>query len=55
MTELNTYEQQLIDKGYSLSEIRRPGEPLTLTDANKHGFETVEDYREALHDFLNGQ
>jgi hypothetical protein len=27
---------------------------ITLGDANAHGFDTVEEYEEALADFLNG-
>lgn len=52
---MNPYEEQLVEKGYSLQELRQPGKPLTLEEANKHGFQTIEGYREAIHDFLNEQ
>ena len=52
---MTSYEQYCLDKGYTLSEIRKPGKPLTLDEAQRNGFDTVEEYREALHEFLNGQ
>lgn len=52
---MNPYEEQLLEKGYSLREIRRPGIRLTAEEALKRGFQSVEEYEEALHEFLNGQ
>lgn len=43
-------------EGISESEVLRTctRSSLTLGDANAHGFDTVEEYEEALYDFLNG-
>ena len=53
----NPYEQTLLQKGYSLREIRQTKStqtrsfPLTI-----HGrtFDTEQEYNDAIHDFLNG-
>jgi hypothetical protein len=53
----NPYEQTLLQKGYSLTEIRETKStqtrkfPLTMYGRT---FQTEEEYNEALHDFLNG-
>jgi hypothetical protein len=52
----NVYEQYLLQKGYSLSEIRQAPKvvdkrvPASMRDR----YSTYEEYREAIHDFLNG-
>jgi hypothetical protein len=52
----NVYEEYLVQKGYSLSEIRQipaPADkrvPAHLRDR----YSTYEEYRDAIHDFLNG-
>ena len=45
-----------IQEGISTWEVNRTARRSTLTlgDANAQGFDTVEEYEEALHDFLNG-
>ena len=45
-----------LQEGISEYEVNRTcrRSTLTLGDANAHGFDTVEEYEEALHDFLNG-
>ena len=52
---MNPYKEQLVEKGYSLQELRQSSIRLTAAEAMKRGFESVEDYEEALHEFLNGQ
>ena len=50
---MNVYEQYVIEKGYTLQEVRkpiRPEVPAHLRDI----YPTYEAYREAIHDFLNG-
>jgi hypothetical protein len=56
MKNSNPYVQTLLEKGYTVSEIRQ-----TATPADKRvpahmrdRFPTYETYQEALHDFLNG-
>jgi hypothetical protein len=50
----NPYVQQLMQKGYTEAELRkpvaRPEVPANMRDIYK----TYDEYREALHDFLNG-
>ena len=43
-------------EGISEAEVLRTctRSSLTLGDANAHGFDSVEEYEEAMHDFLNG-
>ena len=53
----NPYEQTLLQKGYSLREIRQTKSIRTRTfPLTIHGrtFQTEEEYNEALYDFLNG-
>jgi hypothetical protein len=56
MKNLNCYEEYLVQKGYSLMEIRKTPAvadkrvPAHLRDR----YSTYEEYREAIHDFLNG-
>jgi hypothetical protein len=50
---MNVYEQYVTEKGYTLQEVRkpiRPEVPAHLRDI----YPTYEAYREAIHDFLNG-
>jgi len=51
----NPYVQTLLQKGYTAAECRTPG-PKQQFPLNLYGrvFETEAEYREALHDFLNG-
>jgi hypothetical protein len=41
-------------KGYTLRECNRPA-VITLEKAQSLGYDTVDEYLEALHDFINGQ
>ena len=56
MKNLNVYEQHLTQKGYSLSEIRQaaPVADKRIPASMRDRYSTYEEYREALHDFLNG-
>ena len=51
----NVYTDYIESKGYSVAECQRPAEnsdyPKTIGGRT---FETEEEYKEALHDFLNG-
>lgn len=53
----NPYITQIsLQTGMSEKEVRdsaRPAE-LTLAGANEHGFETVEEYEEAIREFVYG-
>lgn len=55
MTANNPYVQVLLEKGYTEAECRKPAAkrqfPCTI---GARTFETEEQYREALADFLNG-
>ena len=56
MKDLNVYETYLVQKGYSLSEI---GEAAPVADKRvpahlRDRYSTYEEYREALHDWMNG-
>ncbi|MBM4056706.1 MAG: hypothetical protein FJ275_00460 [Planctomycetes bacterium] len=55
MTNSNPYVQVLLEKGYTAAECRKPAAkrqfPCTI---GARTFETEEQYREALADFLNG-
>jgi len=57
MQNLNHYETYLLQKGYSLSEIRQaPAVSDKRVPAHcRDRYATYEQYQEALHDFLNGQ
>jgi hypothetical protein len=56
MKNLNVYEQYLVQKGYTLAEIRQTSPvvdkrvPAHLRDR----YDTYEEYQEAIADFLNG-
>ena len=54
MTHSNPYVQTVLEKGYTEAELRRPVArpevPANMRDIHK----TYDEYREALHDFLNG-
>ena len=53
----NIYVQHIAQQeGISTWEVERTcrRSTLTLGDANANGFDTVEEYEAALHDFLNG-
>ena len=53
----NPYIFQVMQQtGMSEAEVNRtlPRPPITQAEAEAKGFATVEEYREALHDFLNG-
>ena len=51
----NVYTDYIESKGYSVAECQRPAQnsdyPKTIGGRT---FETEEEYKEALHDFLNG-
>ena len=54
-TLFNTYVAQLAEQeGVRPWDVRRDLKPavLTLQKAQSHGFDTVEEYEEALHEFL---
>ena len=53
----NPYEQTLLQKGYSLTEIRETKSTQTRTfPLTMYGrtFQTEAEYLDAIHDFLNG-
>jgi hypothetical protein len=55
MTHSNPYVQMLLEKGYSEQETRKPASKRTFPcTIGSRTFETEEQYREALADFLNG-
>lgn len=56
MNDMNIYEKQLVQKGYSLSEIRATKAPKREFPYTVYGrtFETEAEYDEAIADFLNG-
>ena len=59
MIDYNTdvYTQQICDQtGMTPSEVRASARPATINIdvARRSGFDTVEEYLEALHDYLNG-
>lgn len=53
---MNVYEKQLVQKGYSLREIRSTPAPKRQFPCTIYGrtFETEAEYFEAIADFLNG-
>ena len=56
-THSNPYVQTLLEKGYTLSEIRQI---VALADKRvpahlRDRYDTYEEYVDAIHDFLNGQ
>ena len=56
MKNLNCYEQYLVQKGYSLMEIRQPAKVVDkrVPERLRDRYDTYEQYQEAIHDFLNG-
>ncbi len=56
MKNLNVYEQYLVQKGYTLAEIRQaPKVADKRVPAHLRGrYDTYEEYQEAIADFLNG-
>ncbi len=54
----NPYVLQIMQQtGMTESEVRKSSRPavITLETAQSHGYDSVSDYEDALHDFLNGQ
>ncbi len=53
---MNVYEQYLVQKGYSLSEIRQAPKVVDkrVPARFRDRYSTYEEYREAIADFLNG-
>ena len=57
MAIVNPYVYQIMQQtGMTESEVNRSVSRPTITDADAQakGFATAEEYREALHEFLNG-
>jgi hypothetical protein len=50
---MNVYEEYVVQKGYTLQEVRKPIRP-EVPKEFQHIYATYEEYRQALHDFLNG-
>jgi hypothetical protein len=52
----NVYEEYLVQKGYTLSEIRKvaPVADKRVPERFRDRYSTYEEYREAIADFLNG-
>jgi hypothetical protein len=48
--------QAALQEGISPAEVQRTATRCCITDdeARKRGYDTAEEYEEALHDFLNG-
>jgi hypothetical protein len=51
---MNIYEKHLVQKGYTLAELRRPVKRPTVPEHLKDLYPTYDAYREAIHDMLNG-
>ena len=57
MTTYNPYVFQVMQQtGMSEAEVRKTSRAATLTlaSANEHGFETIEEYEEAIREFIYG-
>ena len=54
MTNFNPYVQHLMTKGYTEAELRKPVARPEVPSNMRHIYSTYDEYREALHDFLNG-
>jgi hypothetical protein len=56
MKNLNVYEQYLVQKGYTLAEIRQAPKVVDkrVPARFRDRYDTYEEYREAIADFLNG-
>ena len=52
---MNIYEETLVQKGYTLAELRRPVARPQVPAHLRDIYPTYDEYREALHEFLNGQ
>ena len=50
----SVYHDYILSKGYTLRECNRPV-TITLEEAQSRGFDTIEEYQQAIHDFLNEQ
>jgi hypothetical protein len=50
----NPYVQHLMQKGYSEKELQHPIARPEVPADMRHIYKTYDEYREALHDFLNG-
>ena len=51
---MNIYEETLVQKGYTLSEIRRPVKRPVVPAHLRDIYPTYDEYAQAIHDFLNG-
>jgi hypothetical protein len=51
---MNVYEKTLVQKGYTLAEIRRPVARPEVPAHLRDIYPTYDEYRQAIHDFLNG-
>ena len=54
MTHSNPYVANLMAKGYTEAELRKPVARPEVPANMRHIYATYDEYREALHDFLNG-
>jgi len=54
MTHSNPYVANLMQKGYTERELRRPVSRPEVPANMRHIYKTYDEYREALHDFLSG-
>ena len=54
MTHSNPYVANLMQKGYTEAELRKPVARKEVPANMRHIYATYDEYREALHDFLNG-
>ena len=54
MTNSNPYVANLMAKGYTEAELRKPVSRPEVPADMRHIYKTYDEYREALHDFLNG-
>jgi len=50
----NPYVQHLMQKGYTEAELHKPVARPEVPANMRHIYKTYDEYREALHDFLNG-
>jgi hypothetical protein len=51
----NPYVQHLMAKGYTEKELQRPVARPKVPANMRHLYANYDEYREAIHDFLNGQ
>ena len=52
---MNIYEEYGVQKGYTLAELRRPVAKPEVPAHLRDVYPTYDEYRQAVHDFLNGQ